>query len=142
MNKKGQAAMEFIMTYGWAILAAVIAIGVLAYMGIFSPGKFMPSSCSLSSPLGCDEHAVTTTGVTFVVRNGVGDSITTSNISVINCADDLASHTIADGSTYTATLACTPSAGSKFKGDITVTYKKSGGTLDQRSTGQMTAKVA
>ena len=28
-NKKGQAAMEFLMTYGWAILAAIIVIGVL-----------------------------------------------------------------------------------------------------------------
>ncbi len=37
MNKKSQAAMEFLMTYGWAILAAIIAIGVLAYMGVFSP---------------------------------------------------------------------------------------------------------
>lgn len=38
-NKKGQAAMEFLMTYGWAILAAIIAIGVLAYFGVFSGGN-------------------------------------------------------------------------------------------------------
>jgi len=30
MIKRGQAAMEFLMTYGWAILAAIIVIGVLA----------------------------------------------------------------------------------------------------------------
>lgn len=36
-NKKGQAAMEFLMTYGWAILTGLIAIGVLAYFGVFSP---------------------------------------------------------------------------------------------------------
>jgi len=41
-NKKGQAAMEFLMTYGWAILAAIIAIGVLAAFGVFSPGKLTP----------------------------------------------------------------------------------------------------
>ncbi len=29
-NKRGQAAIEFLMTYGWAILAAIIVIGVLA----------------------------------------------------------------------------------------------------------------
>ena len=34
-NKRGQAAMEFLMTYGWAILAAITAIGVLAYFGVF-----------------------------------------------------------------------------------------------------------
>lgn len=37
MNKKSQGAfMEFLMTYGWAILGFVIAIGVLAYFGVFS----------------------------------------------------------------------------------------------------------
>ena len=41
-KKKGQAAMEFLMTYGWAILAAVVVIGVLAYFGVFSPGKYFP----------------------------------------------------------------------------------------------------
>ena len=30
MIKRGQAAMEFLMTYGWAILVAIIVIGVLA----------------------------------------------------------------------------------------------------------------
>jgi len=33
VNKKGQAAMEFLMTYGWAILAAIIAIGSCAAWG-------------------------------------------------------------------------------------------------------------
>ena len=40
MTKKGQAAMEFLMTYGWAILAAIIAIAVLAYFGVFNPGRY------------------------------------------------------------------------------------------------------
>lgn len=39
-KKKGQAGMEFFMTYGWAIMAALIAIGVLAYFGVFDPDKY------------------------------------------------------------------------------------------------------
>jgi hypothetical protein len=34
--KKSQAAMEFLMTYGWAILVVLVAIGVLAYFGVFN----------------------------------------------------------------------------------------------------------
>ena len=30
-NKKGQAAMEFLVTYGWAIMAAMIVISALTY---------------------------------------------------------------------------------------------------------------
>ena len=40
-NKKGQRAMEFLETYGWAILAAIIAIGVLAYFGVFTSGQYV-----------------------------------------------------------------------------------------------------
>lgn len=48
MNKKGQPAIEFLMTYGWAILCAIIAIGVLAYFGVFNPHKFDVKPMSVS----------------------------------------------------------------------------------------------
>ena len=38
--KKGQAAIEFLMTWGWAVLVVLIAIGALAYFGVLSPDKF------------------------------------------------------------------------------------------------------
>ena len=34
--KKSQAAMEFLMTYGWAIVIVLVAIGALAYFGTFN----------------------------------------------------------------------------------------------------------
>jgi len=39
-NKKGQAAMEFLMTYGWALLVVLIAIGALAFFGVLNPSRF------------------------------------------------------------------------------------------------------
>jgi hypothetical protein len=39
-NKKGQGFMEWAGTYGWAILSAVIVIGVLFYFGVFSPDTY------------------------------------------------------------------------------------------------------
>jgi hypothetical protein len=45
--KKGQAAMEFLMTYGWAILVVLAAIGALAYFGVLSPSKLVPDKCTL-----------------------------------------------------------------------------------------------
>ena len=58
MNKKGQAAMEFLMTYGWAILAAIIAITVLAYFGVFNPGRYTSEMCQVSAPFTCDDNSV------------------------------------------------------------------------------------
>jgi hypothetical protein len=42
MKKKSKAGMEFLLTYGWSILAGVIAIGVLLYFGVFSPQSQIP----------------------------------------------------------------------------------------------------
>ena len=39
-NKKGQATMEFLATYGWAILVVLCAIGVLLYFGVIDPDSF------------------------------------------------------------------------------------------------------
>lgn len=36
-NNKGQAALEFITTYGWAFLIILFSFGVLAYFGVFAP---------------------------------------------------------------------------------------------------------
>ncbi len=39
-ERKGQAALEYLVTYGWAILAIVIIAAVLWYLGVFNPGKY------------------------------------------------------------------------------------------------------
>jgi len=36
-KKKGQSAMEYLMTYGWALLVVMIVLGVLFYLGVFTP---------------------------------------------------------------------------------------------------------
>lgn len=45
-QKKGQAAMEFLMTYGWAILVVLLAIGALAAFGVFDMGKYSTGQTS------------------------------------------------------------------------------------------------
>lgn len=51
---KGQSAVEFFMTYGWALLALVIVIGVLISTGIMSPNYLLSEECSLGSNVRCD----------------------------------------------------------------------------------------
>jgi len=42
---KIQAAMEYLMTYGWAILIIGLVIGVLYSLGLFNPSSIAPSYC-------------------------------------------------------------------------------------------------
>jgi len=140
-KKKGQASMEFLMTYGWAILAAVLAVGVLAYYGVFSPGNSLPNICAINAPLGCDEHIVNSTNVRIIARNGAGDSITISNFSVSGCGADTSSIPVSDGGTADVVLTCANAVGSKFNGNIEISYLRAGKTITERSTGDIRAEV-
>lgn len=48
--KRGQAALEFLMTYGWVILIVVIVLGVLAAFGVFDINRLLSVRCA--SPTG------------------------------------------------------------------------------------------
>jgi hypothetical protein len=77
MNKKGQAAMEFLMTYGWAILVVLAAIAALAYFGVLSPSKLLPERTTFSAPLPSIDNAVINADGTIQVAfmNNVGVAI-------------------------------------------------------------------
>ncbi|MCL4376009.1 hypothetical protein M1558_00765, partial [Candidatus Parvarchaeota archaeon] len=47
---KGQSALEYMMTYGWAILIIVIVAVILYSMGIFNPRASVTASSSGFSP--------------------------------------------------------------------------------------------
>ena len=136
--------MEFLMTYGWAILAAVIAIGVLAYFGVFSPGKSLPDICTINAPLGCEEHSVSETlGVRLIIRNGAGNSIDITSLTVGDCTATVPG-VVADGATLDTTVlaGCTIGiAGGKYRGDISITYLRTGAQIPQTSTGTINAEI-
>ena len=73
--KKGQAATEFLMTYGWAILAIVIVAAVLWNMGIFK------GSCTSTSPV-----QVFPSGSQLAVADWTVDTNNNINMSVSNLA--------------------------------------------------------
>ena len=83
MRKRGQAAMEFLMTYGWAILVVLIVIGALAYFGVLNPQQFLPQKCQFSTGLVCVDKQLTNDGV-FKLRisNGLGNAIDITGISI------------------------------------------------------------
>ena len=79
-NFRGQAALEFMMTYGWAILVVLAAIGALSYFGILNPSKFTPDTCLASSGFACPGKPIfNASGVAFTIVNGLGYPIVLSN---------------------------------------------------------------
>ncbi len=155
--KKGQAAMEFLMTYGWAILVVLIAIGALVYFGVISPDRFIQDSCTLTPPLSCSQlgdfaaQNLASSNVLLQVQNGAGNTVTLEGVSLTETDGDTCTRvdsvsSIADGAKEELVFTCnditasTP-AGDKFKADISITYSLSGGSYNQTSTGKVAVRV-
>jgi uncharacterized protein (UPF0333 family) len=154
MFKKSQAAMEFLMTYGWAILVVLVAIGALAYFGVLSPDKFLPAKCQLPAGIACTDHRVSSTAntVEVVLRNGMGFDATGVSVSIGGCgtATAIAAGDCAAGATrlnngaqctYRAT--CTPplSSGAKFSGGLGVAYTNADTNLAHVINGTITSRA-
>lgn len=81
-SKKTQAALEFLITYGWAILAALIAIGALAYFGVLSPEALLPDRCILPLGIACLDYKVESYRAILVLRNNLGEIVTIDKVAV------------------------------------------------------------
>ena len=142
MNRKAQAATEFLMTYGWAILVVGVAIAALAYFGVLSPTKFLPSKCTLPSGLACIDHKVTATGVTLILQNSMGYTVTVNsiNLSTVNCASTPAT-VLQNGDQATFTVTCAQTSGEKFKSDIRMVITRFDTNLSQSWNGELLSSV-
>ncbi|MGC8586814.1 MAG: hypothetical protein ACP5K9_00800 [Candidatus Micrarchaeia archaeon] len=50
---KAQSAMEYLMTYGWAILIIAVVLGALFSLGVFSTASLVGTTCVASSGYLC-----------------------------------------------------------------------------------------
>ena len=149
-DKKAQAAMEFLMTYGWAILIILVALGALFYLGVFSPN--VSPSCTPTPPINtCDIKiigAATPGGTLFDLSvnypNSVTDvalvgyvspaaSVTSIDFDVggTDCEVGLANRDLASGTAvqFTCDAVHGLTVGDKYSGDVLVEYQLQGSTI-------------
>ncbi len=77
-QKKGQAALEYMSTYGWALMAVLIAIGAIMIYGINSPDTLASERCVPSQGFGCSSFDLVQReddGLRVNVRNNLGYEI-------------------------------------------------------------------
>ncbi|MFH1376138.1 MAG: hypothetical protein ABIH25_00725 [Candidatus Woesearchaeota archaeon] len=144
--KRGQAAMEFLMSYGWAILVVLVAISALAYFGVLDPNNSLPETCILFPGLGCDDYKVDSNGVTLVITNGLGKDLESFSITVLGdgaCGED-SSQTVNlnDGGRVILNIDCIekPTPGMRFVRELQVNYNEIGG-LDHNRLGDLSTMV-
>ena len=80
IGSKGQAAMEYLMTYGWALLVIVIVIAILLIMNPFSA----PQSCKFDQVgFACDNAVITAANGNLLmgITNGNNNAINVSGVA-------------------------------------------------------------
>ncbi len=59
---RAQSAMEYLMTYGWAILIIAVVLGALFALGIFNSAAFLGNTCVAQPGFYCQSPILDTNG--------------------------------------------------------------------------------
>jgi hypothetical protein len=148
-NKRGQAAIEFLVTYGWAIMAAMLVIGALTYFGITNPSTVLPDKCVFSNGFECQDYSITANKMQLRLINGFGDTIYNPGVAptdgVGSCV--IASPGMEWAPDDTREINCTSVTDMPFnpkdkaKVKISVSYSKTPTGYNQVSLGEIYATV-
>lgn len=152
MRKKGQAAMEFLMTYGWAILVVLAAVAALAYFGVLNPDRFMPEKCTFPSGFACLDSVGNTSVITMRVQNAAGydvtgmtfdlDKVTGETCTLVGDTSGTNSLGNGEGGSVTCTGVSGYTSGAKLNTDVDITFVRSDSSLSHTSTGQLIMKLS
>lgn len=156
-QKKGQAAMEFLMTYGWAILAAIIVIAVIAIY--FRPGSMVQNTVTIAAPFnGGTAITINSTMIAMEISNNVGVNLDlpTNPMSLTFTSPTTAVCPVASV-TYTGGLtnftagekkiitfgSCTElSSGDTINANLVIQYQYTDSALVLQQRGSVSGKVA
>ena len=148
INKKGQSAMEFLMTYGWAIMAFIVSISALAYFGVLNFSPTGQAVCALSPGFDCKDFIVGQGGVALVIENSLGVKVLQTTVNITNspqgpCNESMPPKDLDNGKGDTFFVPCQNinTIGTKFRGDIIIKYRKEGSTLFSQTSGLVTGAV-
>jgi hypothetical protein len=115
--RKGQGAMEYLMTYGWALLVIIIVGAALFALGVLNPATYQSKRCNGFSYFQYIDHVADDTNGDFSlhVRNGVSD-ITVTGLTL--------------GSTAGANLAGSPDLTPSQGEEVVISADTLGGEID------------
>ena len=147
---KLQSAMEYLMTYGWALLIIVVVLAVLFYLGVFSIGAPIGSICNPYADYLCQNPVLSSSGNLTVNFGEIGS---TMSITGTACSKGSASPSfnsistinLESGQTTPLSFQCPiPSGriGAPFSGTLWIQYTSATGTVLSAEIGSVSASVS
>ncbi len=82
---RAQSAVEYLTTYGWAILVIAVVLAAMFALGLFSPSSYVNNECIFPAEFSCLNSQMFSNGiVTINVEQSTSSPI---NITSIGCND-------------------------------------------------------
>ena len=146
---RSQAAIDFVMTYGWAIMMVMVAIGALAYFGVLSPDKFFPNKCTLPSGIACVDFEARDAGggataLDISLRDSLGYDLSGVTVRASGCTTPTTYPLIKNGEKDPRTLTvqdCAFSIRQKYKGQVNVSFTNADTGVSHTFQGVIITKV-
>ncbi|BCS91256.1 MAG: hypothetical protein ARM1_0713 [Candidatus Micrarchaeota archaeon] len=86
-NLRIQAAIDFLNTYGWALLIIAIVLIILIYLHVFNSSTFVSNVCESQNNIYCNKAILNTSGKVLVQITS--DHQNPINITAIACSNNL-----------------------------------------------------
>lgn len=151
-KRRGQVALEFLMTYGWAFLIILVVIGAFVYFDVLDPSGYVPDSCRFPAGIGCIDAVATTNTVTIQLRNGMGTNLAVSaaTLDYFWVSAQSADVAAAFGAVWSANQVVEVShdisaqsfnVGDRFMGTLVITYTPAGSSVARTIEGSVSLQV-
>ena len=141
---KGQSALEYLMTYGWALLIIVVVGAALYALGVLNPATYQQKTCTGMTYFLYQDHKLASNGSFEIqVTNGnqvvdvTGVSVGGTSLTFTTVAANVSNTVVLSG-----TGGPTGTQGSPYNQDVTITYNVAGGISGQTSTATCTGNYA
>jgi hypothetical protein len=82
MGRHAQFALEYLMTYGWALFILGVIIAALFSMGVVDINGLMPERCTFFGQAICKEFQLSPTQVKMIVGNDFGVDLVIKNVTL------------------------------------------------------------
>lgn len=155
---KLQSAMEYLMTYSWAILIIAVILIALFALGIFSPNTVVSTQCFLPAGLSCINIFMISNGlitVTLLQETATPINITAYGCNANNTVKNMVRPFTASnqvrmqiGANYTFNVQCWGGTsvlfnqpGTSFRGWLFINYTETTSGFPHTAPGEVLAKI-
>jgi hypothetical protein len=151
LNNKGQASLEYLMTYGWAILIMSVAVIVLWQMGAFTPPATPSGTTGFSQVYPVDQKASSIDGnITITLLNDAGVKVRLKEVNITmgqpvkNCGHWPSTvgftKDLHAGESYTVSISLSGCSsyitkGVYYRADTMIVYQNLASNIDHNSVG-------